>query len=153
MIRSMTGYGEGTAELPACRVTVAIRSVNNRFADLRLRLPPEWIGLEPELRRRILARVRRGRVEMVLNMERSNGSAQARLNRPLAEAVAVAAQSLRDEYGVTGSLELSAMLSIPGMIQSAAAATLAGALHGLAISLHGVRRQARLRFGLAAVSY
>ena len=39
MIRSMTGYGEGTAELPGLRVTVGIRSVNNRFADLRLRLP------------------------------------------------------------------------------------------------------------------
>jgi len=122
MIRSMTGYGEGTAELPGVRVTVAIRSVNNRFADLRLRFPPEWIGLEPELRRRILARVRRGRVEMVLNLERGNGSAQARLNRPLADAVAAAAQCLRDEYGVTGGLELSAVLSIPGMIQSASAA-------------------------------
>ena len=118
----MTGYGEGTAELPGTRVTVAIRSVNNRFADLRLRFPPEWIGLEPELRRRILARVRRGRVEMVLNLERGNGSAQARLNRPLADAVAAAAQCLRDEYGVTGGLELSAVLSIPGMIQSASAA-------------------------------
>ena len=117
----MTGYGEGTAELPGVRVTVAIRSVNNRFADLRLRLPPEWIGLEPELRRRILGRVRRGRVEMVLNLERGNGSAQARLNRPLADAVAAAAQCLRDDYGVTGGLELSAVLGIPGMIQSATA--------------------------------
>jgi uncharacterized protein (TIGR00255 family) len=122
MIRSMTGYGEGTAELPGLRVTVGIRSVNNRFADLRLRLPPEWIGLEPELRRRILARVRRGRVEMVLNLDRSNGSTQARLNRPLADAVAVAAQSLRDEYGATGSLDLATLLSIPGMIQNGAAA-------------------------------
>jgi uncharacterized protein (TIGR00255 family) len=122
MIRSMTGYGEGTAELPGLRVTVGIRSVNNRFADLRLRLPPEWIGLEPELRRRILARVRRGRVEMVLNLDRSNGSTQARLNRPLADAVAVAAQSLRDEYGATGSLDLATLLSIPGLIPNGAAA-------------------------------
>ena len=122
MIRSMTGYGEGTAELLGLRVTVAVRSVNNRFADLRLRLPPEWIGLEPELRRRILARVRRGRVEMVLNLERANGAAQARLNRSLADAVAAAAQALKDEYGATGTLDLPTLLCIPGMIQNGAAA-------------------------------
>lgn len=122
MIRSMTGYGEGTADLPGLRVTVAIRSVNNRFADLRLRLPAEWIGLEPDLRRQILARVRRGRVEMVLNLDRSNGAAQARLNRSLADAVAAAAQVLRDDYGATGMLELSTLLCIPGMIQSASTA-------------------------------
>ena len=118
----MTGYGEGTAELPGVRVTVAIRAVNNRFADLRLRLPQEWIGLEPELRRRILGRVRRGRVEMVLNLERGNGAGQARLNRPLADAVALAAQALRDDYGATGSLDLSTLLCIPGMIQNGCAA-------------------------------
>lgn len=131
----MTGYGEGTADLPGLRVTVAVRSVNNRFADLRLRLPPEWIGLEPELRRRILARVRRGRVEMVLNLERGNGAAQARLNRPLADAVAAAAQALRDEYGATGTLDLPTLLCIPGMIQNGATAPGADAALREAIDL------------------
>ena len=43
----MTGFGQASADLPGARVTVEARSVNNRFADLRLRLPGAWSELEP----------------------------------------------------------------------------------------------------------
>ena len=41
MIRSMTGYGQASAELLQARLTVELRSVNHRYADIRLRLPQE----------------------------------------------------------------------------------------------------------------
>ena len=34
MIRSMTGYGRGTAETGGLRVAAEVKSLNNRFADL-----------------------------------------------------------------------------------------------------------------------
>ena len=49
-IRSMTGYGQATAELGQVRLWVEARSLNHRFADLRLRLPPGLAGEEQELR-------------------------------------------------------------------------------------------------------
>ena len=115
----MTGYGQGTAEAPEVRVTVEIRSVNNRFAEVRLRLPSELSALETEIRRTVLGRIRRGRVELSLSLERvaRNGKA-APLNRPLAEAVAHAARSLREELGIAGDLDLPTLLAIPGMVQT-----------------------------------
>ena len=71
MIRSMTGYGQGVAEAPGLKVTVELRSVNNRFADLKLRLPDDLMPFEHELRRKVLSTVKRGRVDIDLRLERS----------------------------------------------------------------------------------
>jgi uncharacterized protein (TIGR00255 family) len=71
MIRSMTGYGQGAAEAPGLKVTVELRSVNNRFVDLKLRLPDDLIPFEQELRRKVLATVKRGRVDVDLRLERT----------------------------------------------------------------------------------
>ena len=46
----MTGYGQASTELGDARVTVELRSLNHRYADLRLRLPAELAGAEAEIR-------------------------------------------------------------------------------------------------------
>ena len=66
MIRSMTGYGQASVDLTQARVTVALRAVNHRYADVRLRLPAGLVSREAELRRKILKRVKRGRVEVAI---------------------------------------------------------------------------------------
>ena len=93
MIRSMTGYGQGAAEAPGIKVTVELRSVNNRFADLKLRLPDVLLPFEHDLRRKILATVKRGRIDVDLRLERTGAQASPlALNRPL---VAAALQAMR----------------------------------------------------------
>jgi uncharacterized protein (TIGR00255 family) len=118
MIRSMTGYGQATADLPGARVTVEVRSVNNRFADLRLRLPEALSAWEPEARRRVLARVKRGRVEVTLRVERAPGApAPVALDRDVLAGVVAAARVLRDEFGVAGELDLASALRVPGVLR------------------------------------
>jgi uncharacterized protein (TIGR00255 family) len=118
MIRSMTGYGQGTAEAGGTRITVVVRSVNNRFVDLRIKLPAELADWEPELRRRCQAVVRRGRVELTVGLERApEGEVKSALSRSQVEAALGAAAALRDEYGIEGSLELATLLSLPGVVQ------------------------------------
>lgn len=85
----MTGYASatasaaaGTSEVPAAgptsgAVTVELRSVNSRFLDLVLRLPDEFRALEPALRERVGAGVRRGKVELRLSFERAGDAAAA----------------------------------------------------------------------------
>ena len=113
----MTGYGQGLAEGGGVRVQVSMRGVNHRFADVKLRLPSSGAPLEAELRRRILATVRRGRVEMSLSVERTGGAAAGgALNRPLAEAVVAAADQVRRELGVEGELDIRSLFGVPGMV-------------------------------------
>ena len=120
MIRSMTGYGQASAELANARVEVVLRSLNHRYADLRLRLPSGLEAAEPKLRRAILDRVRRGRIEATVEVVPHAGSEpRPQLNRPLVEAVFSAATSLREEFGVSGQPDLPSLLAIPGLMRSA----------------------------------
>jgi uncharacterized protein (TIGR00255 family) len=115
----MTGYGQGAAEAPGLKVTVVLRSVNNRFADLKLRLPDDLVPFEQELRRKVLATVKRGRVDVDLLLERTGDSdGPLVLNRPVVEAALVAWKTLRDDYGVHGAFDLQALMRVPGVFAS-----------------------------------
>lgn len=116
----MTGYGQASTELAGARLTVELRSVNHRFADLRLRLPGELSSLESILRKKILAQVRRGRVEAFVSITPAEGQAAApRLDRALVAEVLAATRALHEEFGVEGTLDLPGLLAIPGMFKSA----------------------------------
>ena len=63
----VAGNAVGGAAAP--RIVVEMRSVNNRFLDLSLRLPDELRALEPALREMVTARFRRGKVELRMSIE------------------------------------------------------------------------------------
>jgi len=115
----MTGYGQGSAKLDGLRVTVELRSVNNRFVDVRLRLSQELSGAEAEIRRKVLRWVRRGRVELALKLEHAQGAeARPTLNRELLEEVIRARGLLEDEFGLEDPLDRGAVLTVPGMFRT-----------------------------------
>ena len=117
----MTGYGQGQQDAGDLRVTVKLKTVNNRFADVRFRLPAELAGWEARVRRTVLSRVRRGRVELSVRFERGNAAAgAAALNRELLEVVLAGAQQLRDEHGLKGELDVARIVSIPGLFRAEA---------------------------------
>lgn len=65
----MTGFGEAEAGDEQWRIVVTARSVNHRALDLVVRLPDEWRALEPGLRALTGKAVRRGRVELRVEIE------------------------------------------------------------------------------------
>ena len=64
MIKSMTGFASLTREDEALTVSVTARSVNHRYLDLQVHLPPSLLRLEPRVRDEAQRRLARGRVEM-----------------------------------------------------------------------------------------
>lgn len=59
----------------AARLAIEIRSVNGRFLDLGFRLPEELRRFEPALRERLVARLRRGKIELRASIEGGAGAA------------------------------------------------------------------------------
>jgi uncharacterized protein (TIGR00255 family) len=117
MVRSMTGYGQGTVDAGRFRVNVEIRSLNSRFADLKLRIPPSLFSREAEIRNRVLAKMRRGRIDVDLRLENLSGADAVALNRSLAEAVVSGSRVLREEFGADGHLDLRSFMLVPGLFQ------------------------------------
>jgi uncharacterized protein (TIGR00255 family) len=67
MITSMTGYGKGSLENDKLIVDVDVKSVNNRFLDLSIKLPSFLSGKEYELRELVKNKISRGKV--LLNLQ------------------------------------------------------------------------------------
>jgi uncharacterized protein (TIGR00255 family) len=61
---SMTGYGRGEATNGDVSVVVEMRSVNNRFRDIQIRLPRSYMVLESRIQKFMKPRIHRGRLEI-----------------------------------------------------------------------------------------
>ena len=79
----------------ALQVGVEMRSVNNRFLDLALRLPDEYRSLEPALRELVTARFKRGKVEIRVSVEENAAKALAPPRREQLEQLAAAERLVR----------------------------------------------------------
>lgn len=115
----MTGFGTGSATFSTLRITVELRTVNNRFADLRMRLPAGLGSREREIRKAVMARVRRGRVDLSLLVGRDGEADDGpTMNRTLLHSVLAAGETLRTEFGLSGELTPANVLAIPGIMRS-----------------------------------
>lgn len=62
-LHSMTGYGRGEASNGDVTVVVELKSVNNRFRDLQIRVPREYVALEPRINNLLKEPFQRGRID------------------------------------------------------------------------------------------
>ena len=106
MIRSMTGYGRGECSLGEKNFVAEIKSVNNRYRDIILKLPRAFQVIEDELRSQIASRMRRGRIEVVVQFEKSNGPSEyaLELNLPVAKSYFRIMRELCEEFGLDQSI-------------------------------------------------
>ncbi len=70
-MRSMTGYGKGIRHNENFEVTVEIKSVNNRFLDLNIRLPRELNHEEMAIRDFVKQRILRGKMNVFVNVRQN----------------------------------------------------------------------------------
>jgi uncharacterized protein (TIGR00255 family) len=111
----MTGYSRVRGEETGFSLSVAVKSMNHRFLDLQLRLPPSLDGLEGTVRRLVKEHVVRGHVEVSVSLERT-AAAELQLNHPLLSAYAGACQKLHSDFGFVAQPDPVALLRIPGII-------------------------------------
>ena len=87
MIRSMTGYGSAKGTVTGFAVTVELRSVNNRYLDLGIKLPRGFLFAESEIKNYIQKKVLRGKVDFFLTLDTvESDQTRIRVNTRLAEA-------------------------------------------------------------------
>lgn len=147
MIKSMTGFGRGSAEGSGVKVTVDIRTVNNRYLDAHVRIPQEFAGLELSIKKQIQAAFKRGRVDVTLSIERAGGTGFG-LNRDAVRGYLAALAALKKEFDLAGEPSLELVARAPGVLQSTAeeatsdtavAETVAAAVSGALADLVAMR--------------
>jgi uncharacterized protein (TIGR00255 family) len=120
MIRSMTGYGAATVESPVLRAAVSVRSLNHRYLELVVHAPRRLQALEPEVKRRVQARLNRGRVEVVYQGVAVEDAAET----PVVVAHSVVAglvralREIRAQHDLAGEIRVSDVARFPGALEA-----------------------------------
>ena len=117
-ICSMTGFARAAGSSGAAGWSWEIKSVNGRALDIRCRLPQGLERLEPAVRGRVAARLKRGNVTVGLRLSRAPDAAALRVNRAwLDELIALAAEYRANE-GIAPP-RLDGLLALRGVIEAA----------------------------------
>ncbi len=80
MIKSMTGFGKVTAELPSKKVTVEIKALNSKQLDLSTRIPPVYREKEMDIRNLLLQNLERGKIEFTIYVEHIGRDVPTQIN-------------------------------------------------------------------------
>lgn len=113
----MTGYGRGAEQNENSAVAVELKTVNNRFLDINLRLPNELQAFEADIKRIITNRLSRGRVDVNLQFE-SAEAVNYELNRPMIAGYLDALRQIQEEFEVHGEPDLNVIARLPNAFQS-----------------------------------
>ena len=83
----MTGFGNATVEAGGLSVTAEVKTLNSKFLDIYCRLPRQFSDKEIELRTLLTQQLERGKVELSLNLARTQAIRPGiTVNRPLVQA-------------------------------------------------------------------
>ena len=114
MIKSMTGFAAGSRELDTAALGVTARSVNHRYLDIQVRLPPLLAALEADLRGVVQRWVARGRVELAVTARLARPpEVDVDLNEPLVDALSAAVDQARARGVAAGTLSAGDLLRFP----------------------------------------
>ena len=102
-LNSMTGYGKGESVCDGLTVTVELKTVNHRYADISVKMPRSLMALENSLRKRLAQALKRGKIDAYVNYELTGDSlATPQLNHELAAAYQKILNEMRQELGLAG---------------------------------------------------
>lgn len=116
----MTGFGSSETENSQWRIRTEIKSLNNKFFDLNLRLPKSFKDKDIELRQMLSNKISRGSVSVQINAERKDGSSAndaLSLNLPLAKSFYDKIQTLTTELNLQSKDLLSTIIAFPDVIR------------------------------------
>jgi len=115
MIQSMTGYGAAQhVDAGAC-YSLEIRSLNNRYLKLSIKLPEHLQYLESDVDRLLRTRLYRGSVTCALRIRTEDSSGARSLNVAALAAYVEQLTRVPVPDGVKTSIELASLTTLPGV--------------------------------------
>ena len=114
---SMTGYAYEEVSSEKAVVSVEIKSVNSRFLDLNINLPPYLNPLESYYRGKITEKVIRGKVDVYIRVKELESDAEVSADTGMAVSYLNAIKKVADACGYDSkSIPLSLVISQPGVL-------------------------------------
>jgi uncharacterized protein (TIGR00255 family) len=114
----MTAYGRGEIQQEGILFIVEIRSLNNRYRDIILRMPKNYQAIENELKSVITSRIRRGRIEVTVQIEKEAEESldNLELNWPLVNTYFKFFNEMNERFGLNQEIKIDSLLQLKDAI-------------------------------------
>ncbi|MEE9170694.1 MAG: YicC/YloC family endoribonuclease [bacterium] len=119
MLLSMTGFGRGEYSEGEVHATAEVRSVNNRFLDISIRLPKLIAEYESATKELVRSEIKRGRVNVFVSLEspQMNGLS-VNLDIDAARSYKNMLSELNKKLGIRDDVRLEHLLNFPDIFTS-----------------------------------
>jgi uncharacterized protein (TIGR00255 family) len=117
-LQSMTGFGKKVLQLPGKKITIEIKSLNSKSADINLRLPSLYRSKEGVIRQHLAKTLSRGKIDCSIYSEVTGIESAPQINETLAQGYLMQLKKLADSTNSTGDL-IGAVMRMPDVLQSA----------------------------------
>jgi uncharacterized protein (TIGR00255 family) len=111
MIKSMTGFGKATGEINNKKITVEIKSLNSKQADVSVRMPSFYKEKELLVRSFINKELERGKIEFNLYVELLGEQTNLQLNKELFKKYYNELSSIATDLGENDKTDFIAIIS------------------------------------------
>ena len=116
-ILSMTGYGSAKGTVEGLNITAELKSVNNRYLDVSVRLPRGFLFAEEAIKAAVQQHISRGKVDVFLTVDSSQAAdTVVRVNEPLLRAYLDAIDSIAAEHGLQNDVTALSVARFPDVL-------------------------------------
>jgi uncharacterized protein (TIGR00255 family) len=115
----MTGFGSADGTVGKVRVSVEVRTVNHRFFNPSIKLPPAFSAWEGDVRETLRGAITRGHASVTVRTHRDVSDSTAGVDETRFAAYAAHLKALRDRYGLGGDVDVATVLRMPDVLVSA----------------------------------
>lgn len=112
----MTGYGRMTKEFERSVITVEVRSLNSKYIDVKIKLPQSYREREMKLRKLISDELKRGKVDVLLEVKSLSGNDEFILNRSVFINYYNEIKSISEELNAPQENFLSSIIRLPNVV-------------------------------------
>ena len=117
MIKSMTGYGSAKGAVGELKISVELKSVNNRYLDGAVRMPRSFLFAEDAVKAAVGKHISRGKVDLFVSVDSSDAdSMTVKVNEPLLRGYIEAIRHISAEYGLAEELGAVSVSRFPDIL-------------------------------------
>ena len=116
-MKSMTGFAYREHRDKKYKITITMKSYNNRFLDILIYLPPFLNPLEQKIREFLSKRILRGRVELYVKAAELGRATEIAVDPYYVKSYVQALRQLAEAAGIREEIRLSHLLRIEGMLK------------------------------------
>ncbi len=117
MIKSMTGYGKSSLCINSREYQIEIKAVNHKYIDVNIKLPRIISYLEDEVRKYIISKIKRGKIDITITFENyGKDGNNIKINTELAKFYIESLKKLAEEENLSTEINVTEITKMPDVL-------------------------------------